>query len=115
LPKLKNRAVSYINADICVSGSDIDATASIPLKRIIQNALRNVPDPFDTKNYDRTYFDYWKEKAPSGYMQVLKKIRMFLLCLKKWSKFEKKSLKKICLTGAVPQPIWGLPANIWGV
>jgi hypothetical protein len=40
---------------------------------------------------------------------------MFLLCLKKWSKFEKKSLKKICLTGAVPQPIWGLPANIWGV
>jgi hypothetical protein len=27
----------------------------------------------------------------------------------------KNKSNKICLTGAVPQPIWGLPANFFGV
>ena len=62
LPKLKNRVVSYINIDGCVSGDAIDATASVPLKKVIVEALKNVPDPLNPNDYERTYYDFWKEQ-----------------------------------------------------
>ena len=61
LPKFKNRVVSYINIDGCVSGNHIDATASIPLKKIIIDSMKNIPDPIQPENYLRTYYDLWKE------------------------------------------------------
>ena len=70
LPKLKNRVVSYLNIDSCVVGADIDATASIPLKKLIAKALRNVPDPMNPTNYKRTYFDFWREKSSSSNNKV---------------------------------------------
>lgn len=69
MPKLKNRVVAYINLDAIVIGPSIDSTASIPLKRIILNAIRNVRDPMDPANFERSYYDFWKETAAGGYMQ----------------------------------------------
>ena len=70
LPKLKNRVVAYINLDAIVSGADIDSTASIPLTDLILDAIKNVPDPMDPENFERTYLDFWKEKNSDGYIQV---------------------------------------------
>ena len=60
MPKLRNRVVAYINMDAVVTGENIDSTASIPLKKLIVKAMKNVPDPKDPSNYERTYFDFWK-------------------------------------------------------
>ena len=59
---MKDRVVSYINIDGCVSGDAIDATASVPLKKVIVEALKNVPDPLNPNDYERTYYDFWKEQ-----------------------------------------------------
>ena len=66
LVKLKDRAVAYVNVDACVSGPDLDAEASVSLKDVIKRAIKNVPDPADTKNTDRSYYDYWKEKSSAN-------------------------------------------------
>ena len=44
-----------------VSGDDIDSTTSIPLKKLIVKAMKNVPDPTNPTDYERTYYDLWKE------------------------------------------------------
>ena len=71
LPKLKNRVVSYINIDGCVSGHAIDATASVPLKKVIVEALKNVPDPINYNDYERTYYDFWKDQKVLTYICIL--------------------------------------------
>ena len=73
LPKLKNRVVSYINIDGCVSGHAIDATASVPLKKVIVEALKNVPDPINYNDYERTYYDFWKDQKVLTYICILLK------------------------------------------
>ena len=69
LPKLQNRVVGYLNMDAIVTGSDIDSTSSIPLRNLIVNALKNVPDPMDPTNYERSYYDFWREKSSGSYLQ----------------------------------------------
>ena len=59
LPKLMSRAVTYLNTDMCVSGPDLDATASLAYKTVLEEASKNVPDPADETG-QRTYYDYWK-------------------------------------------------------
>ena len=56
--------------DAIVSGQDIDSTTSIPLKKLIVRAMKNVPDPNDPSNYERSYYDLWKEKGDSIYNHV---------------------------------------------
>ncbi len=89
LPKLKNRVVAYINADTCVTGKmrlffhyanltnrlvyvgpDVDVTASVSLKNTIIDAIKTIPDPYNEEDFDRSYFDFWKDKASGGYRQV---------------------------------------------
>ena len=63
LPKLRSRAVAYINSDMCVSGADLAATASGPLKEIIVDALKDIKDPDD---WERSMYDKWKEGGGRG-------------------------------------------------
>ena len=70
LPKLKNRVVAYINLDAVVTGVHIDSTTSIPLKKLIVNAMKNVPDPRDPGNYEKKFYDFWKEQGDSNYYHV---------------------------------------------
>ena len=69
LPLLKNRVVSFINVDSCVSGKDFDSTASISLRKLFTKALKSIPDPFSPLDNRRKYFDYWKEKF-GGYNRI---------------------------------------------
>ena len=59
LPKLMSRAVAYLNTDMCVSGPDLEATASPAYKAVLEEAAKSVPDPADAAG-QRTYYDYWK-------------------------------------------------------
>ena len=55
--------MAYINLDAVVTGEHIDSTTSIPLKKLIVNAMKNVPDPRDPGNYEKKFYDFWKEKG----------------------------------------------------
>lgn len=72
LPKLTGRAVAYLNSDMCVFGPDLVASASDPLKAVLEEAMRNVPDP---SNPEQSYYDYWKSgsgNAPPGNFWVIR-------------------------------------------
>ena len=64
LDKLKERAVAYVNVDGCVSGPEVDAEASFPLKDVVRTAIRDVRDqsqeqPVNQNNYyDADYDSY---------------------------------------------------------
>ena len=53
-----------------VTGVHIDSTTSIPLKKLIVNAMKNVPDPRDPGNYEKKFYDFWKEQGDSNYYHV---------------------------------------------
>jgi hypothetical protein len=93
-----NRAVAYVNSDMCVSGPDLDATASPALKAVVMEAAKKVPDPKDETG-ERSYYDYWRKTSSSGGMmngpgnyfyvsapypyvnQIEWRIRFYQLCL----------------------------------
>ena len=52
LPLLKNRVVSYIDVGTCVRGEYFNSTASIPLRKLIIEALKNVRDPKNPGIYE---------------------------------------------------------------
>jgi hypothetical protein len=56
--------------DAVVTGEHIDSTTSIPLKKLIVNAMKNVPDPRDPGNYEKKFYDFWKEKGDLSYDHV---------------------------------------------
>ena len=66
LDKLKERAVAYVNVDGCVSGPEIDAEASFPLKDVVRTAIRDVrrlrdqsqEKPDNRNNYYDDYDSY---------------------------------------------------------
>ncbi|KAG1683673.1 N-acetylated-alpha-linked acidic dipeptidase 2 [Nymphon striatum] len=57
LPKLQDRAVAYINVDICTSGDALDMNASPLLFDVAWDVTKMVPDP---KVEDKTVYDIWK-------------------------------------------------------
>ena len=63
LPKLTGRAVAYLNSDMCVFGPDLVASASDPLKALIIEAMKSVPDPVDPT---QSYFEYWSNAGGTG-------------------------------------------------
>ena len=63
--KLMDRAVAYINVDICVSGPILRPEAFPVLSDVILEALKAVPDPFEGQYLDNvtpsgdSYYDFW--------------------------------------------------------
>lgn len=62
LPKLKERAVGYVNVDFCVAGRDFKAQASSPLKEVVVKAMQYVQDPDDETH---SCYDTWNKKQGS--------------------------------------------------
>jgi len=56
--KLSQRAIAYINTDICVSGSRFSPAASPFLHQFLINVTRMVPAPL---NNSRTLYDDWRD------------------------------------------------------
>ena len=58
---MMSRAVAYLNTDMCVSGPDLDATASPALKSVLEEAAKSIPYPGeDEVTGERSYYDYWR-------------------------------------------------------
>ena len=67
LPKLSNRAVAYVNSDMCVSGPSLDATASPALKSVLVEAAKKTPHPSEAEEKKgRSYYDFWLDLQQGG-------------------------------------------------
>ena len=66
---MMSRAVAYLNTDMCVSGPDLDATASPALKSVLEEAAKNIPYPGEGEGGEmgeRSYYDYWRGGPAPG-------------------------------------------------
>jgi len=57
LPLLEERAVAYLNVDICVTGEILNAQASPTIKHKLIEASKVVENPQDRTE---SYFDFWQ-------------------------------------------------------
>ena len=63
---MMSRAVAYLNTDMCVSGPDLDATASPAFKSVLEAAAKSIPYPGEDETGQRSYYDYWKGTPAPG-------------------------------------------------
>ena len=62
--ELFNRAVSFTNLDICVSGTILHTSASPSLKTVVHNSLLNVKALDSDKSYLEFLEEYYKKETP---------------------------------------------------
>lgn len=61
--KLMERAIAYINIDICAAGPILRSRSSPLIKHKVYEATKNVPDP---NNSSQSYYDFWKNWYSDG-------------------------------------------------
>lgn len=63
LTKLQERAIVYINCDICVAGSVLKSFSTPTVNHKLLQATKTVPSPF---NVEESYYDFWKNWTSQG-------------------------------------------------